>query len=319
MQKNSGLRGLTFYYPGQRFDALVPYPYLVQGRGADIYVINVTAMNPYKMLDFKTYRCDRHYIEYPAGAPLKVGIAVGGGSVGGEVLNTQFNSNSWAWSPFPDCPGMSKDDISRGYNRIWIFQYKYLDAFLVGDCTDEIQYQNTVFGSHYGLHFIYQNGRGASGLVLGHGADGSMVPIAFDGLSPRGIDVINSQLVSMYCCDPHYVADKHYIYCGKDLKSSARMYNTTLWGTPTHSAIINGGSLTLELASFCMYAPFVVDGGELNLTNTILHQSTAGDSELSVKNGAKVFLTANMSPKGMRANEDASQSAITEKLAGQRN
>jgi hypothetical protein len=315
MAKNSGLRGLTFYYPEQRYDAIVPYPFLVQGRGAGIYVVNVTAVNPYQFLDFKTYRCDGHRIDYPVGAPLRVGIEVGGGSVGGEVMNTQFNSNNWAWCPFPDCPGM---DIASGVNLPWIYQYQNLEAFVYGDCRDERQYQNCVFGSRIGLRFVAENGTGASGLVLGHGTDGSMVSMEFDGLGEKGIDVINSQLVTMDCQTIPPTIEKTYVRCGEGLRSTARMYNSTFWGTPATAVVVHGGGLDIDLASFCMYGPMLVDGGRLGLTASWLGQATAGASELAVKNDGRVDLVGDLSPVGMRANPDAPPGAITESLASRR-
>ncbi|MHB1000073.1 MAG: LamG domain-containing protein [Armatimonadota bacterium] len=308
MKKNSGMRGLSFYYPEQQGDNIVPYPFLVQGRGENVYIVNINAMNPYKMIDFKSYRCDRHYIDYPSGAPLKVGVAVGGGSTGGIVLNAMFNSNNWAWSPYPDSSGLRvKDRV----NAAWIFQYQNLDGFIFGDCKDELQYQNSIFGSHIGLHFVSENGTGASGLVLGHGTDGSLVPIAFDGLGPNGIDVINSQLVSMYCVGLEQTPDKRYIHCGKGLNSTARMYNTTLWGTPNSSVTVQGGSLDIELASFCMNGPLVVDSGDLRLTNIFLGQQAGGDADLIVRNGGQVSNTGILSLGALRINKDAEPGAVT--------
>ena len=218
LKKNSGLRGLSFYYPEQLCDDIVPYPFLVQGRGENIYVVNINAMNPYKLLDFKTYRCDRHHIEYPSGCPLRVGVAVGGGSTGGIVLNAMFNSNNWAWSPYTDSPGLGTKGAQKGVNLGWIFQYNNLEAFVFGNCKDEIQYENSVFGSNIGLHFVSENGVGASGIVLGHGTDGSLIPMAFDGLGPDGMDVINSQLVAMYCVGLPSNTEKRYIHCGREIK-----------------------------------------------------------------------------------------------------
>ena len=319
MERNSGLRGLTFFYPEQKCDAIVPYPFMVQGRGENIYVINITAMNPYRMLDFKSFRCDNHRINYPSGAPLKAGVVVGGGSAGGEVYNTQFNSHYWNRSPFPDCPGRLKGGTERRINLVWNFQHENLDAFVFGDCRNERQYQNAVFGSCRGLYFVSENGRGASGLVLGHGSDGTRISMAFDGLGPDGMDVINSQLVSMNSTDPHPAPDKRYLQCGERLNSAARLYNTTFWGQPVNSLTVHGGSLLIELASFFQYAPFVVDGGKMELINTYLGNNVANDSNLILRNGGRASLVGILSPWGMRLNSDAPPSAMTAQFQNQRN
>jgi hypothetical protein len=282
----------------------------VQGRGENIYVVNINAMNPFKLLDFKTYRCDRHHIEYPSGCPLRVGVAVGGGSIGGIVLNAMFNSNNWAWSPFTDSPGLGTKGAQKGVNLGWIYQYKNLEAFVFGNCKDEIQYENSVFGSNIGLHFVSENGVGASGIVLGHGTDGSLIPIVFDGLGPNGMDVINSQFVAMYCIGLPPNTEKRYIHCGEKLNSTARLYNTTLWGTPNNSVTVLGGKLDIELAAFCMYSPFAADKGELQLTNIFLGQVIEGDTDINVKNGGRVSCTAILSPGALHINKDAAPDAV---------
>jgi hypothetical protein len=318
MLRGSGLRGLTFYYPEQRPDAVVPYPFLVQGRGADVDVVNVTAANPYRFIDLRTYRCDRHHVEYAAGAPLRVGVAVGGGSVGGVVMNVQFNPNFWAWAPFPDCPGLSPADTAAGRNPVWIYEYQNLEAFVLGDCRGETQYQNTIFGSRVGLRFVAESGRGASGTVLGHGTDGSMVAVEIDGLGPGGIDIINPQLVAMDCAHVPPSGEKTYVRCGPALRAAVRMLNATLWGTPANAVVVRGGTLDVDLASFTMYGPLLAEGGRLRLAGAFLGQPTAGDREMTVGPGGRADIMACLSPVGMRSNPDAPAGCIAETLANRR-
>ena len=58
---NAGIRGLSFHYPEQIYDTndlvnfgMVPYPFLMRGLGADVYVINVAATIPWQLLDLAT-------------------------------------------------------------------------------------------------------------------------------------------------------------------------------------------------------------------------------------------------------------------------
>lgn len=296
----SGLRGLTFCYPGQRLEAIVPYPFLVQGRGAGVYVVNVTAVNPYQFVDLASHRCDRHYVEYAAGAPLRTGIAVGGGSVGGAVLNTQFNSHYWAWSPLPTCPGVTPAEAGRGHNPVWAYQYQNLDAFTVGYCVGERQYQNTVFGSRNGLRFVAQQGRGASGAILGHGSDGSLVPMAFDRLGAGGIDVINSQLVSMDCRELPPSPGKRYITCGPMLRAQARMVNSTLWGTPAISATVEGGELQLDLAALCGYGPIEADGGLITMQGVWMGGSPFTPDKVRTRRQGTIQAIGCVTPTGLK-------------------
>jgi hypothetical protein len=301
MRARSGMRGLTFYYPHQREPEIEPYPFLIQGRGADVYVVNTTAMNAYQLADFKTYRCDRHWIDYMAGAPLRIGIAVGGGSVGGVVRNVQFNPHFWAWSPFADCLGVSVEEQAKGKNPVWTYQYRNLEAFVLGDCKDELQYQNTVFGSNIGLHLVEENGTGASGLIFGHGTDGSLVSMAFDAAGPNGIDVVNSQLVTMDCIDVAASAGKRYVSCGGGLTSTVRMVNTTLWGSPADAVVVQGGRLDLDLAAFCQYAPLAVTGGGLQLSAVYLGQTTSREPDFIVAAEGQLSAAGCLSPHGLSA------------------
>ncbi|MCX6359814.1 MAG: glycosyl hydrolase family 28-related protein [Armatimonadetes bacterium] len=312
LQSGAGLRGLTFYYPEQRFEAVTPYPYLVQGRGAGVYIVNVTGVNPYRFIDLATYRCDRHAVQYAAGAPLRVGIAVGGGSRGGQVRSVQFNSHYWAWSPLPDCPGVAP---GKG-NPAWQYQYDHLEAFVLGSCSNEFQYQNTVFGSRIGLRCLSENGAGPGGLILGHGTDGSLISMQFDGAAPGGIDVVNSQLVSMDCAGLPFSLDKAYVRCGAGLRSEVRMINTTLWGSPMHSAAVYGGALTVDLASFCQFGTMLVTGGSFRATAAFFGQPLNPQPELDVRPPGRAAVTACLSPFGLHRSMATPAGAVEEALGG---
>ncbi|MEM7791633.1 MAG: S-layer protein, partial [Verrucomicrobiota bacterium] len=242
--EQSGLRGLGFNYPEQRASNIQPFPFLIQGRGSDIYVINVNASNPYQFIDFMTYRCDRHYIDYASGAPLKSGILVGGGSQDGIVMNMQFNPHYWTRTPSRHNP-LYAGSPSGGINRrtgakLWEFQKENLDALVVGDSAGQFLFQNFVFGSLYGMRFIEQKGRGAIDcLVHGHGTDGSKVGVFFEH-GQNTITMINSELVAMAS------EDKIAIKIGPDFGSEALLINTMVWGEPDLLAEIADGSLILQ-------------------------------------------------------------------------
>lgn len=309
MKRKSGLRGMTFMYPEQKFNAIVPYSAMVQGRGDDISIVNITAMNPWYMLDFMSFKCDRHYIDYPAGSPLKIGIAAGGGSLAGDIRNTQFNPHYWNRAPFADDSGGPEALAS---NAVWQFAKENHDAFVLGNASYELLFQNFVFGSRNGLHCISENGKGASGIVFGHGVDGSKTGAAFDGLSSAGIDLINAEFACFMSTESKYACS------GDQFRSNARLYNSMLWGSPDHSAVVKGGSMLFELAHFWNYSGFVADKGTLYLTNTYLSNNAIGDDELTIRNGGKVVLSGNNTAFGMESNADAPSSSISEQFEIQR-
>jgi hypothetical protein len=243
LESKSGMRGLSFNYPEQHIEDVQPYPFLIQGNGSDIYVININAANPFKFMDFMTHRCDNHFIEYPSGAPLMTGVAVGGGSKNGIVQNMQFNPHYWSRGPRKNNLFNNKPQggVSSGTGKLlWEYQKENLDALVIGHCVDEFLYQNFVFGSLYGIHFTQQDGEGAVNCIShGHGTDGSKVGLYFE-YGHGTITMVNNELVAMSS------QDKTAIKVSEGFDSEATMINTMIWGRPDILAEIGNGTLTLQ-------------------------------------------------------------------------
>jgi hypothetical protein len=149
---------------------------------------------------------------------------------------------------------------------LWTYQKENLDAMLVGDCTQELLFQNFVFGSLYGIHFTQQNGRGPADCVVhGHGTDGSKVGAFFEQGDGR-IDMINSELVAMSS------KDKVAIKLGADFKGTARLINTMVWGSPSTLAQVEGGQLCLQgLHAFHHGNGLQINRGQINAFNVNFH------------------------------------------------
>jgi hypothetical protein len=309
LEAHSGLRGLIVVYPEQRYDAIVPYPFTVQGRGEDLYVVNLTGGNPYQFLDFRSHRCDRHWLERVWGAPLAVGIAVGGGAVGGQVRNANLNPGWWTFAHFRDCPGVPPPGAGAAGNPVGSFVESHLDALIYGDCRDELEFNSAVCPALYGVHFAKQDGRGAAVTLLGHASDTAQVDALFDGLAPAGVDFINTNLAA-------YLPPNQQ-FCGGDIGSEARFYNTATWGSPVCSADIASGRLLFELACFNAYGPFQARGGRIALTNTRLLANTPGGPELAVSDGGSVDLCGNTSLRGLRLKAGTPAAAVTARFETQ--
>ena len=65
-----------------------PYAYTLRVQ-ADIYIRNVAVDGAYRVLDLKTNRCDRHYVEYLLFSATNTGISIGSGSHDGTVRDCQ--------------------------------------------------------------------------------------------------------------------------------------------------------------------------------------------------------------------------------------
>jgi hypothetical protein len=239
LRARAGLRGLTFNYPDQfATNSFTPYPFLIQGQGDDLYVINVSCGNPYQLLDLMTKPCHRHYVDYLSGSPLKVGVAVGGGSTDGEVRNVQFNPHYYTRLPGGN-PFFANSATRAAFRAVWAYQKENLDAIWVGNCRRELLYQNFVYGSLYGIHFTQQDDRGPEDCVVhGHGTDGSKVGAYFERGQGR-IDLVNAELVAMSS------SNKVAIKLGPEFAGTARLINTMVWGDPSTLAQVDNGSLWL--------------------------------------------------------------------------
>ncbi|VGO13423.1 hypothetical protein PDESU_01980 [Pontiella desulfatans] len=243
MESASCMRGLSFNYPEQSINDVKEYPFLIQGRGSDICIINVNASNPFKFIDFMTHRCDNHFIDYPSGAPFMIGVAVGGGSRNGVVQNMQFNPHYWSRVPNrnPLYANRTKADIKSGTGGLfWTYQKENMDALVVGDTANQFLYQNFVFGSLYGIHFVEQGGKGAINCIShGHGTDGSKIGCYFE-YGHGEIYMINSELVAMSS------QNKTAIKLGAGFNSEATLINSMVWGRTDLLAEIENGTLTLQ-------------------------------------------------------------------------
>ncbi len=290
LKEKSILRGLMFHYPDQSPTDPVDYPWTIQGRGAHIAIINVTASNPSRFVDLATHRCDFHYLDYVSGAPLDIGIHTGGGSAGGTVRNTQFNPHYWGRVRRKNAPR------GRTWEIFWRYQKENLDAFILGDCRNVVQFQNFVYGSLYGIHLVEEKGRGPSGTILGHGTDGSKVSARVDCSGAERIAFINAELVCMAS------ENKRYIHLGKQAKGHAVFFNTLLWGDPDLAGIIEAGTLTVQQANFLRHKEGfrIEEEGTLHLTNSFFHQG--GPIATQDISGADFFSTANVLKKGLITN-----------------
>lgn len=78
LNANSTLKGMTIYYPEQRFDGPpTPYPWCVASAGADNpSIVDCLLVNPYQAVDFGTRVAGRHYIRNLYGQPLYKGLFI---------------------------------------------------------------------------------------------------------------------------------------------------------------------------------------------------------------------------------------------------
>ncbi|HTJ79357.1 MAG TPA: discoidin domain-containing protein [Rariglobus sp.] len=266
LSAQSGLRGLTFHYPEQDALAITAYPWLVRGAGEGVWLINVTTTFAYRILDLATVRCDNHYVDYVAGQALREAFRIGGGSTGGRLLNCQLNphyysfTNSYANSP----SRLDPSNAGRYMDGNHYYAKEHSDAFVIGDCTDEILFQNFVFGARHGI-VLTGTTTGPSGWCLGQGSDQCRWDLWVERIGPGGFPLINTQLVTV----DEFKGDHGYIALAPTFTGTVSLIGLDAWGGPSPAIQINGGRLAISSAVIVR----------------------SGASTLSLKNNGRAWMT----------------------------
>ncbi len=172
MEAASGLFGLTFWYPEQDYNAVVPYPWAVRVEGQDVYIRNVTFGNAYKGIDMMSCDCGGHYLDHVCGCFLSRGIAIGGSTKRSWVLNCHYNPHFYFRTNGTGLKGGSDGNKNGGdamFKAVLGYQDRHLQgAFIFGETTEE-----NVFNT-----FVYRSG---TGLILTGGFDGVFYGFSLDG------------------------------------------------------------------------------------------------------------------------------------------
>jgi hypothetical protein len=261
LSAHSGLRGLTFHYPDQDTTNVTPYPWMIRGAGDGVWLINLSSTLPYRMVDLATVKCDNHFVDYVAGNALQEAFRMGGGSTGGRVLNCQLNANYYTnTNKFANSPSRLKNG-SAVSDATYNYTKAHELAYVIGDCTNEILFQNFVFGANKGI-VLTGTDTGPSGWCMGQGGDTCQYGIWAERIGKAGMPLINNQLVTVDSSGP----DRSYIALAPQFTGTLELLGVDAWGGPT-SAIR-------------------VDGGQLVLTSAVIVQS--GSATLSVKAPASV-------------------------------
>lgn len=245
LSENSGVRGIVFDYPEQlitQLPAIGKYPYCIQSLGKDTYMINIGMRAVDQGIDLFTYACDNHYVDYVAGHAFDIGIRVGGGTTDGRIYNSQFNIIAYAAgdeSKFGSWP----NSVGNG-DPAYDYGFANFDFMILGDCQDQLLYNNFHYGSQNGVTLSDIDGKGPSGISIGTGVDGSGNALVISSVGDNGFDFVNSQIVAIGN------QDTKYIQTGAGYTSGVTLFNLDLWGNPSNGIVVNGGDLTIQQANF---------------------------------------------------------------------
>jgi hypothetical protein len=283
LEAGAGIRGITIAQLNIATDGFTAEnprvtPFLIQGQGPKVYIVNVTEIGD-KGIDLASYNTSGHYVDYLGGVLARAGIWVGGGAEGGFIRNMQLNPHYGARLP----------QSGQGYPKISLtrFLQSNCSALKFADIKNQTIFNNFVYGSFYGLHFLKDaiTGKDPGEMtVIGHGSDGcSFSLFVEDAGKNTKLIAINSELVCTRTAEPV----RSYILMGKDIKTNKVhpdakliLYNSAFWGSPVMGAIINNGTVRFQQANFQRSGAPGIDnrGGKTHVYSSYFAQRIQGEA-----------------------------------------
>ncbi|HMI03406.1 MAG TPA: glycosyl hydrolase family 28-related protein [Pedobacter sp.] len=314
LEASAGIRGLTIVQLNiatDGFSAENPRvtPFLIQGQGPNVYIVNVTVGGGDKGIDLASYNTSKHYVDYFAGVFARAGIWVGGGAEGGFIRNMQLNPHYGSRIP----------QGGQGYPRISLtrFVQSNCSALKFADIKNQTIFNNFVFGSFYGIHFLKDaitSKDPGEMTVIGHGSDGCSYSLFVEDADKNTkLIAINSELVNTRTAEPV----RSYVLMGGEANTDKVhpdaqliLYNSAFWGSPTVGAIINSGTVRFQQANFQRSGAPGIDnrGGKAHVYSSYFAQRMPGDAtgdNVHAKlhaTGASTELTNNYYISGFREN-----------------
>ncbi|MBQ7338762.1 MAG: hypothetical protein IJW40_09965 [Clostridia bacterium] len=188
MDKGSGLRGITFWYPEQNWQDIAAYPWTISVEGQDCVVSNICFGNAYQGLNMTAADCGGHYVDGITGCVLYRGVALDGSTKAGVMMNTHFNATFYyaCWgTELSD----ASDSFATGDMNIGLFTNNnaQLTAFTFGETVDEEILFIFNYRARYGMDFT----GGFDGKVVGSGVDGSLCGIRVTGSYDEPLTLLN--------------------------------------------------------------------------------------------------------------------------------
>lgn len=255
LEANGGIRGFNIVQMNiatDEFSTSNPRetPFLIQGQGKNVYIVNITVSAGDKGIDLASYNTSGHYVDYFAGVFARAGIWVGGGAEDGIIRNMQFNPHYGTRLPNGD----------QGYPKVALgkFVQSNCSALKFADVKNQTIFNNFVYGSVYGIHFLKDMVTGNNPgemTIIGHGSDGCTYALFVEDADENTkIMAINSELVNTQIQGQ---PTRSYILMGEK-ENTAKvhpdaqlvLYNSAFWGSPTIGSIINNGTVRFQQANF---------------------------------------------------------------------
>ena len=281
LERASGVSALTCDYPEQRMDQIHTYPFMIQLLGSDAYATDIAALNPYGIVDAASYRCDRHYIARFTGSAVENGFKVGGGSSNGRIEDCQQNSGvimygqeSWrgGWESSPVLGTKQNYQIST--DLVMSRQWRHFDNYVMGNCRNEVLYNDFCFGGHYGLTLGVSGEAAPTGISFGTAFDQNTQDVHVESIGAGGFPIDNGQFVTV---GNNQFPESAYICLSPSFTGTVYVQQSDLFGNPRQSVLVQGGHLVMDVTQLRNPGPtaFVIQNGSVEATSFFTDQGSS--------------------------------------------
>lgn len=310
LEANCGVTGMTASYETQNTNC-IPFPPLIQGRGANIYTKAICCPNPYFYVDFATYTCTNHFIDMVDGWALKTGFRIGNGS-SGTILDCHGNWTYWIVN------GGSQSTLPGPVQApVLNFVSHNLEMYVLGDCRELMVKDFSIIEKTY-MHLIDENGLGPNVTLINNYCDASIQGFNLDASDPGStLTAVNMPITAFNFGNFGDQAQATVtVLSTTNFQGTARFEDAVQWGGNYLDFNVNGGDVGIEgfHSDNGSALGSIVNGGVLHLINAsasvggnpVYHVTFSAGAGLSGKtneyigcyayNGCGLFNLASNSP-----------------------
>lgn len=245
LERGSGIKNLTIWYPNQTIPGVVPYPWTIlcnpetpAGVGDNTSVINVTLVNSYQGIKIGPAWNELHYIRNVYGTPLKTGIWLSQTTDIGRMMNVHFAPQYWSDSGFENSP--AETPVLN-----WLQQNG--EGIVMGRSDWEYIYNVSLVGYHTGMRIFKYSDMGPNGVIYGLHTEKGQIGLRLENANGIGFAITGSTINASAGSQPVCVR------VDPDFTSIAQFNACSFGGTPT-AAVLQAegatGRLTFQNCRF---------------------------------------------------------------------
>lgn len=269
LEPSATVKGLTIYYPDQRFNDIQPYPWAIQGKGMHGSVLDITLVNAYQGIDFGTHNNELHTIRNVFGCCLRRGIYIDGCTDIGRIENVHFNPHYWARAQVP------AEELPKDFQGLIDYLNTHAEVFIFGRTDWEYVLNTFAFGFDKCYKFIETKRGACNGNFLGIGADGGHYALWVEATQPPGLLITNGEFVTFAGDDPTEVVTT------ESFKGLVQLNNCSFWGPTDRCALIKGsGYVSFQQCNFVHWGfkgagahALRIEGGEVNVSSCFFREA----------------------------------------------